>query len=401
MEGPWRVQTVRKLGGITFLKCFPWVFLGSSSTVEESYEFLLQRTDKGYLENIKKLHPGAIVYGKVGEKDSKGRRSLEITRIQNPSRFPSTFPKNPITDKEIRYNEPILDIFSNRRRLKLLVDRSRIQRKVSQILHKKGFLRVTTPVLETQPGGGDSEPFETFSNYNGKKYYLRSCHEFPGKKLLIKGLDKVYIQGPIFRNEDLGKVHIFEFEGLQGYYLIQKEEGFNSLVRLVQEIYTACYKEIHGNTKLGEQNLEAPWPVVEWKDLTSDLSPESLRTIQAKLKKNPQEFKLPPAYHLSKPPSESCPLAANEGRVALSFQTLIKGVEITTCYVQQNDSKALTVKGGSDKGWINCDFLKSLDYGLPPAAGFGIGIDRLAYTILREGNALVSNIRDIQAFPTL
>ena len=329
-------------------------------------------------------------------------RVLRFNYLRLPELFPQEFPVNKITDKKIRYRRPVLAAIAEPyERKALLIQMMKVHRTVVETLRKEGFAEFVTPVLQLFSEGGNSRPFKTNCNYNEKEYCLRSSHQFPGKRLIAMGLDKVYVKGPVFRNEDLGPRHSFEFESLEAYY---SDSGNNKtrltrLRRLIEKIFAKSWYAVHGNYTYKQVDLSKPWPVLHWKNLCVD---KSIEEIQKEIKGANYEQKstYPPLLHIQGLPTSLCPLALSQNGAALNNQTYVEGLEVYDSYLEENAPNILIKnwENSQDKSVVDTSYLETLSEGIPPTTGMGLGIDRICLAVLKPLFPEVT-MRDLKTFP--
>ena len=331
---------------------------------------------------------------------------------------------------EIRYRQRYLDLLANPEVRKTFEQRSRVVSCLRRFLDGKGFLEVETPMMQPIAGGAAGRPFKTHHNALDMDLYLRIAPELYLKRLLVGGFEKVYEINRNFRNEGLSTRHNPEFTMLEAY------EAYGScatMMELTEEMVTALAQELHGNLKIefgGKTiDLTRPWKRVSFAQMVQKrfgIEPaDSMETMAKKLKKDVGAI---PKNQLGRIVIESLdemfehegeapvfvteffkifsPLAKSlPGRpeVADRFELFIAGIETANAYSEQNDPleqrerlQASQALGGEQAQPVDEEFLEALEYGMPPAGGLGIGIDRL--TMLLTGQP---SIRDVILFPTL
>lgn len=278
-------------------------------------------------------------------------------------------------------------------------------------LTAEGFLEVETPILESIPGGADAEPFTTHMNALDIDLYLRIALELPQKKLLVGGYEKVFELGRIFRNEGIDHEHLQDYTQLEFYWAYAE---YHALMKFVEKLYKAVIKIVFGTMKRSWQGRVIDWGKrwerVEYYDIfkklvgldletaTHDmlfseamkrgLRPETSlgrgRLIDLLFKKVVRPTLIQPCF-LVNPPADIEPLAKRSekfpGRVA-RFQVVACGTELGKGFSENNDpiyqrerfleQSALREKGDKEAQRLDEDFLEALEYGMPPAAGFGV-----------------------------
>jgi len=336
-----------------------------------------------------------------------------------------------LKDVEIRYRQRYVDLIVNEDVRKVFQLRTKIISKIRELLDKKGFLEVETPMMQSLAGGAAGEPFKTHHKALDTDLYLRLAPELHLKRLLVGGFDKVYELNRNFRNEGISIRHNPEFTMVEIYQAYSDCEG---MMRLTEEILSFAAKEALGSLKIKfkdqEIDLSTPWP--RWSFASEikkkfDINPDDpAKEWIAKLKKKGMNFKgkdvtrsqivniisemLEPETK-DKPMfvvdlfAELCPLAKKQKDNPLltdRFELFMGGMEIANAYSELNDpieqekrfKEQLVGQEGTKK--IDEDFVRALEYGMPPAGGLGIGIDRLVMLLANQ-----PSIRDVILFPQL
>ncbi|MDP8230643.1 MAG: lysine--tRNA ligase [Candidatus Gorgyraea atricola] len=336
-----------------------------------------------------------------------------------------------LKDVEIRYRQRYVDLIVNEDVRKVFQLRSKIISKIRELLDKKGFLEVETPMMHSLAGGAAGEPFKTHHKALDTDLYLRLAPELHLKRLLVGGFDKVYELNRNFRNEGISIRHNPEFTMVEIYQAYSDCEG---MMRLTEEILSFAAKEALGSLKIKfkdqEIDLSTPWP--RWSFASEikkkfDINPDDpAEEWIKKLKKKGMNFKgkdvtrsqivniisemLEPETK-DKPMfvvdlfAELCPLAKKQKDNPLltdRFELFMGGMEIANAYSELNDpieqekrfKEQLVGQEGTKK--IDEDFVRALEYGMPPAGGLGIGIDRLVMLLANQ-----PSIRDVILFPQL
>jgi lysyl-tRNA synthetase, class II len=341
-----------------------------------------------------------------------------------------------LVDVEARHRQRYLDLLANPEVATVFYRRSQVIREIRHFFDTRGFLEVETPMMQAVAGGAAARPFMTHHNALGLDLYLRIAPELYLKRLLVGGMDRVYEVNRNFRNEGVDTRHNPEFTMLEFY---QAYADYHDLMSLTEELLPALGRAILGAeefTYQGERiHLSPPWPRVPVLDalqkvggiLEEDLrNMERLRAVAAHrgIPVHPQWGwgKLLGALighlvepHLIQPtflldfPLELCPLAkqkAADPRLAERFELFVAGLEIANAYTELNDPDEqrqrfegqlrARERGDEEAHRMDEDFVRALEYGMPPAAGEGIGIDRLVMLITDS-----PSIRDVILFPQL
>ena len=341
-----------------------------------------------------------------------------------------------LQDIEARYRQRYLDLLTNEHSRAVFEKRIAIVRETRRFFEERGFVEVETPILQSTAGGAAAEPFKTHHKALGIDLYLRIALELYLKRLLVGGFNKVFEINRNFRNEGISRKHNPEFTMLEAYWAYA---DFEKIANLVEELICYLAEKICGSLSIEHRdadgnvvrtiNLKRPWQRVRYRDLMRevagkdwfDLSPEQRRgraMNEFKLEVLPQladfevtqhvfeklvEEKTMDPLFVTHCPKELVPLAkqnAEDSSLVDVFELVINAVEIAPGYSELNDPlvqrQRLEEQAGEEKQNIDEEFLLALEYGMPPAGGFGIGIDRL--TMLLTG---AESIRDVILFPLL
>ena len=344
-----------------------------------------------------------------------------------------------LKDVEIRYRQRYLDLIANEPVREVFAKRSRLVSSLRGTLERNGFLEVETPMMHPIPGGAAGAPFATRHHALQIPLYLRLAPELYLKKLLVGGLERVYEINRSFRNEGLSTRHNPEFTMLEAYAAYQDCAFW---MEAIQELIGDAAKALRGSlqfTYQGRQvDLSPPWERVSFADamagmgLTPQSSPKEIQTIlqkkglqvtgltRSQLVRLVEQMFEPQARR--KPLfvvdywAELAPLAkTQQGNPLLSdrFELFLGGMEIANAYSEQNDpieqrkQLEIQLKENMEKGKhhaaeagletrLDEDFLEALEYGMPPAGGMGLGVDRLAMLLLDQ-----PSIKDVILFPLL
>jgi len=342
---------------------------------------------------------------------------------------------DPFSDKELRYRQRYVDLIVNPDVKEVFVKRARLVSTIRRILDEKGFLEVETPVLQPQYGGAFARPFLTHHNALDIDLYLRIADELYLKRLIVGGFDGVYEISKDFRNEGMDRYHNPEFSMLELYVAYRDYEW---MMTLVEELVSAVARVVTGDIKVrnGEReiNFAPPWKRVTMFDAIKEYAGVSLRglalsELRAVARKLHVEvdpgagvggiidgiFSGKVESHLVQPtfitdyPIEMSPLAKkhrSEAGLVERFEAYCNGQEICNAFSELNDpldqrarfeeQMRLRAQGEEEVQPLDEDYLRALEYGMPPTAGLGIGVDRL--TMLMTG---VDSIRDVIFFPQM
>lgn len=387
----------------------------------------------------KKLDLGDLL-GVTGEviKTKTGEISLRISEYTLLAKCLRPLPEkfHGLQDQDTRYRQRYLDLIVNPDVRDTFVKRSRIISQVRRILDEKRFIEVETPILNTIAGGANARPFTTHHNTLDLDMYLRIAPELFLKRLIVGGMERVYEIGRTFRNEGMDTRHNPEFTILELY---QAYTDYKGMMDLTEEIIHRTAVEVCGTTELvwggKEISVDAPFrrlsmrdavlqhsgvdfSTVETEEAAFALAKEHNIALQPGWKKGDvfnaffEEFaedKLIQPTFIYDYPIEVSPLTKKKpGHPELTerFELFINGHEFANAYSELNDpfdqrerfaSQVERREAGDDEAnLLDEDFCVSLEYGLPPTGGLGIGIDRLVMLLTGE-----DNIRDVLLFPTM
>jgi len=337
-----------------------------------------------------------------------------------------------LTDKELRYRERYVDLIVNHDVKEVFIKRSRIISEIRKFLEAKGFLEVETPVLHMQAGGAAARPFKTHHNTLDMDLYLRIALELHLKRLIVGGFEKVFEIGRVFRNEGMSFKHNPEYTMLELY---QAYADYNDIMKLTEELVSSVAKSVLGTTKVmfkgAEIDFKPPWPRITLHDALAKLGGIDINTdekgLRAIAKKKGleghdelpvgkiinllyDEFVEPkivqPTFIIDYP-IETSPLAKkkrDDPKLVERFEVVVCGMEIANAFSELNDpidqrerfkQQVENRKAGDDEAEsMDEDFLRALEYGMPPTGGLGIGIDRVVMFLTGS-----ESIRDVLFFP--
>ena len=337
-------------------------------------------------------------------------------------------------DKENRYRYRHLDLIVNPKNKDLFKARSKIIYKIREILNNKGFMEVETPTLQNIHGGASAKPFITHHNALGQDFYLRIAEELYLKRLLINGFEKIYEIGKNFRNEGIDRTHNPEFTMLELYESYSDVSGMMSLCEnLIKDVSKSLDIEVvefMGN----KINLNQKFSKISMSDLVkNEIGADVLNMDNSQLYKLCKKHNLDvekkmnfgqlfdklfssliepkliqPTFVFDYPKSIS-PLAKvhrENSELAERFELFIAGMEFANAFSELNDpidqrkrfedQLALLESGDEEAHQMDVDFIESMEVGMPPTGGIGIGIDRLIMLLLEK-----DSIKDIILFPSL
>jgi len=342
-----------------------------------------------------------------------------------------------LRDTEIRYRQRYLDLIANPDVMTTFSQRSRIIGGIRRFLDGRGFLEVDTPIMVPVAAGAHARPFVTHHNALDQQLYLRIATELYLKRLIVGGFDKVYELGRVFRNEGIDQDHNPEFTLLESY---EAYADYNDVMTMVEELLSTVAQDVRGAMQVpfGEHLIDftPPWPRLQLReelqrhsgiDINEYPDDASLtkRAAQLGLEIGPRESrgrlidKLLSTFvepHLIQPtflldyPEDMSPLAKAKpgcpGYVE-RFEAYAAGMEIANSYTELNDPAVQRERFEAQESIRQMyqddevdrkdeDFLLSLEYGMPPTGGLGMGIDRLIMLLTGQ-----TSIRDILLFPQM
>ncbi|MFM8830320.1 MAG: lysine--tRNA ligase [Spartobacteria bacterium] len=371
---------------------------------------------------------GETFVTKTGEPSIKATSFTVLSKSLRP--LPDKW--HGVQDTEIKYRQRYLDLISNPESMEVFQKRIAIVREIRRFLEDRGFIEVETPMMQAVPGGAAAAPFKTHHNALGVDLYLRIAPELYLKRLLVGGFSKIFELNRNFRNEGISRRHNPEFTMLEAYWACA---DFEKMAELVEEMVchvaqTVCgtlqieHKDAQGHV-LRTIDLTRPWCRTDYADLIKGLVPdwyertpeqrrawcienhidvthcqEDFEVTQHVFEKLVEEKTMNPLF-VTRCPKELVPLAkqnsANPSVVDV-YELVINGQEISPGYSELNDPdiqrERLEHQSGGETQKLDEDFLTTLEYGMPPSGGIGIGIDRLVMMLTG-----VESIRDVILFP--
>ncbi len=402
----------------------------SKEYLGEEFDFLKKFVDIGDIVGV----VGEPFMTKTGEFSVLAHEVRLVTKNVRP--LPEKF--HGLTDKEIRYRQRYLDLIMNDEVQETFRRRVRIIAFIREWMNRAGFLEVETPMMHPLVSGAAARPFVTHHNALDMQLYLRIAPECYLKRLLVGGMGKVYEINRNFRNEGISVKHNPEFTMMEFYW---PYVTYRELMAFTEEMLAALAREVTGSTKVVYQGREIEF-ATPWKRLTIEEAlvahgvcfPEEVKTREGLLAAASRsgldkEIVTPMSYykllvalfeekveeHLQQPtfvmryPAELSPLARrndDDPSWVDRFELYIAGREIANAFSEQNDPQAqyeafaMQVeekrKGNDEAVDMDSDYIRALEYGMPPAGGEGIGIDRLVMLLTDA-----PSIRDVILFPLL
>ena len=387
-------------------------------------------------EVVKNLDIGDILGVKGSTFLTKtGQQSIRVSEFTILAKSLMTLPEkwHGLKDIEIRYRQRYVDLIVNQPVRDVFIKRSKIITLIRSFLEARGFLEVETPMLQPLAGGARGRPFKSQHNAYDLDVFLRIAPELYLKRLLVGGLERVYELNRNFRNEGVSTRHNPEFTMLEVY---QAYGDYEDMMKLTEDLITHCVHEMTGSFKLEYQGKQIdftpPWKRTSFAKIVADkfgiLPDDSAEVMLEKVKAQKPKVRIDKltrsaVMRIVEDVLEEdevidpvfftdyftflCPLAkTKEDQPSLSqrFEFFIAGMEVGNAYSELNDpqeQRARLVKDLEDdvetgNRNIDEDFIGALEYGMPPAGGLGIGIDRLVMLLTDS-----PSIRDVILFPLM
>jgi len=368
----------------------------------------------------------------------KGELSIKVSSWQLLSKALRPLPDKwkGLADVDARYRQRYVDLTVNADARRVFEVRFAALDAVRRVLRERGFLEVETPILNLQQGGATARPFITHYNALDLSTYLRIALELPLKRLLVGGLDRVFEIGRVFRNEGIDTRHNPEFTMLEAY---EAFGDYTEMMELVETIVSAAAMAANGSTQVELRgrtvDLAPPWRRVTMVELIREVAGVDIHPGMATADARAVLDRLGLAWQegwgagrcthevydeLVEPrvmeptivldhPRETSPLAKphrHDPHLVERFEVIVDGRELANAYSELNDpveqlerfraDAARKAAGDPEAGDVDLDYIRALEYGMPPAGGLGIGIDRLVMLL-----AQVESIREVILFPTL
>ena len=361
---------------------------------------------------------------------NKSLRPLPLPKIDGEGNIYDAF-----NDSELRYRQRYVDLIVNPYVKNTFIKRSKITSIIREFLTEKGYLEVETPILQPIPGGATARPFVTHHNALNTKLYLRIANELYLKRLIVGGFEGVFEFAKDFRNEGMDRTHNPEFTVMELYvaykdYFWMMETTEKLLEKITLEINQNTFLQV-GNKKI---DFKSPYPRVPILDAIkthtgidiSQMDENEVREVAKNLEIEVDEtmghgklidqiFGSKCEHHYIQPtfiidyPKSMSPLTKehrSNKNLTERFELLVNGKELANAYSELNDpidqknrfeaQLVLSEKGDDEAMYIDQDFLRALEYGMPPTSGIGIGIDRLV--MLMTNN---SSIQEVLFFPQM
>ena len=404
------------------------LFAGKSDMSEEMFA-LCRKLDIGDIVGVK----GTLFTTKTGELTLRVKEITLLSKSMRP--LPEKF--HGLVDVEQRYRQRYLDLIANPEVKDVFRKRSAIIREVRNFLADRGFMEVETPMLQPLAGGASATPFETFYGALNSTVYMRIAPELYLKRLLVGGFERVFELNRSFRNEGLDRRHNPEFTMLEIYQAYSNCEG---MMELIESMISTIAMKVCGTLKIDHGNgkiidFTPPFRRAtyhelcrekggdDWFDITPaeriergqklgldvNASMSDLEVTNELYEKLVEPTNIQPTF-VTRLPAELLPLAnpcADDPTLVDVFELGVNGMELAPAYSELNNPiiqrqrfmdqfEATKEEGDELENKVDEDFLTALEYGMPPAGGMGVGIDRLVMALTGA-----ESIRDVILFPQM
>ena len=400
------------------------IYISINEVGEEAYD-LFKSSDIGDIVGIE----GYVFRTNTGELSIHATKFIHLVKALRP--LPEKF--HGLTDVEERYRRRYVDLIMNEESRKIAFTRPKIIRTIQKYLDNLGYTEVETPILNPILGGAAARPFITHHNALDMEFYLRIATELPLKRLLVGGMDAVYEIGRIFRNEGVDRKHNPEFTTIELYKAYTDMYG---MMDIAEGLFSEVCKEVNGTYDIEymghKLSLKPKYKRIHivdaikeacgvdfWKEMTLDEAKELAKKhsvelephyefghiVNAFFEKFVEETLIEPTFVYGHP-IEISPLASKskDPRYTERFELYICGMEFANAFTELNDpidqyerfENQLKERelGNEEANEMDIDFVEALEYGMPPAGGMGIGIDRMV--MLMTG---AETIREVLLFP--
>ena len=427
-----RIMAIRRMGKASFMKLqdktgFIQVYMGIDVVGKKAYE-LFKIADIGDIVGIK----GRVMLTRTGEITIRATKYQLLTKCLHP--LPEKF--HGLTDVEERYRRRYLDLIMNENAKAVAFARPKMIRSIQEYLDNQGFVEVETSMLSSILGGANARPFVCHHNALDKDFYLRIATELNLKRLLVGGLERVYEIGRLFRNEGMDTSHNPEFTTIEAYQAYSDLQGMR---KLAEGMIRKAAKDVTGSAVIEYQgktiDFQKPFRWISMIDLikektgidfSKEMSFEEAKALADQHGIHLDKFKntvghvineffeekcqddlIQPTFVYSYP-IEVSPLTkrGKDPRFTERFELFVDGRELANAYTELNDPidqkerfiAQLKAKelGDEEASEMDEDFIEALEYGMPPAGGIGMGIDRLAVILCNQ-----PSIREVILFPTM
>jgi len=428
-----RMTSLRSFGKVTFVKLqdasgVMQIFVARDDLGVETYQ-IFKKFDMGDIVGVE----GDLFRTKTGELTLRAKSVTLVTKSMRP--LPEKY--HGLKDMETRYRQRYVDLIVTPKTSEIFRKRTMIVRGIRNYLDAKGFLEVETPMMQPIPGGATAKPFETHHNALDMKLYMRIAPELYLKRLLVGGFEKVYEINRNFRNEGISTRHNPEFTMLEFYWAYA---DFRDLMDLTEDMLSQVARDVCGSTIVHYQGNDIDLTPGNWARMSfhesiekiGGVDPadykdydrcaalvrksgekvvkgEKLGKLQAKLFDIFVEPKLIQPHFIYHYPTDISPLSRrNEDNPDITdrFELFVVGRELGNAFSELNDpvdqrgrfeDQVKEKAAGDDEAhFMDEDYVRALEYGMPPAAGRGVGIDRLVMLLTDS-----ASIREVILFPLL
>ncbi len=382
---------------------------------------------------------GELFTTQVGEKTLRAKNLVLLSKSLRPLPLPKTDADGKVfdafTDPELRYRMRYVDLVVNPKNKETFVKRTKLFRAMREFFNEAGYLEVETPVLQPIPGGAAARPFITHHNALDMPLYLRIANELYLKRLIVGGFDGVYEFSKNFRNEGMDRTHNPEFTVME-IYVAYKD--YHWMMDFTEQMLEKCAMAVNGTTTntFGEHEIDwkAPYPRVSMRDAilkytdfdihqkTEDEIRQAAVNLGIEVNNTMGKGKLideifgekcepnfiQPTF-ITDYPVEMSPLTKkhrDNPELTERFELMVCGKEVANAYSELNDpidqrerfeeQLRLSEKGDDEAMFIDQDFLRALEFGMPPTSGLGIGMDRLAMFLTNN-----KSIQEVLFFPQM
>ncbi len=430
-----RIMSVRVMGKASFAHIADgsgriqiYLRLAEDGVDEESYELFRRNLDIGDIIQVE----GALFFTRTGEP------TLRVTRLTLLAKSLRPLPEkwHGLKDVETRYRQRYLDLIVNEEVRRIFITRSRIVAALRRFMDERGFIEVETPVLQPIYGGAIARPFVTYYHALDQEVFLRIADELYLKRLIVGGLDRVYEICKDFRNEGVSSHHNPEFTQLEVY---QAYADYRDMMSLAEDAFSHVAEEVLGAAQISYQghtiDLTPPWRRLAMRDAISketgidiEKAP-TLALLRQRVEEEGLEVDLQPTRgtlvdeifseyvepKLIQPtfivdfPLEISPFAKkkpDQPDLVERFELFIGGLELGNAFTELNDpedqrerflaQRRLREAGDEEAHPMDEDYVRALEYGMPPTGGMGWGIDRMVMLFTDQ-----ASIREVILFPHL
>jgi lysyl-tRNA synthetase class 2 len=427
-----RIMSLRVMGGIAFAH-----LQDETGRIQAVFQ---KKNLKDY-KLLKLFDLGDVLIVKGNPyRTKKGELSINVREFQLASKSLRPLPEkfHGLKDEELRFRKRYLDAIMNPEVLEMFKKKTLIVQSIREFLNKNGFLEVFTPILQSVYGGAAAEPFITHHNALDTDFYLRIATEMYLKRLIVAGYEKIYELGVRFRNEGIDKSHLQEMLDIEFYWTYQDYEG---LMKFTEKLISYVLKKVNGSLKIKYQgrvfDFTPPYKRITFRELIKKDTGIDINEFDTfdKLKKEIENRKLDidikgikhygalldefykrtsrpkiiqPVF-MTHYPTEMIPLAKRNNKDPSkinTFQLIVNGWELIKAYDELNDpldqrerlieQQEFLRLGDKEAHPLDEDYLEAMEYGMPPTAGWGLGLERFCQFLMNQ-----QNIRSSVFFPLM